>query len=123
MMSREQMDKDEGVRRDPIIIEIKDTSTGEAVSYEDELYSTNDYYGMFIWTEGNYSCDCNRHIFFDRAKGVEVDFLSHEDKEAGKIDPYPCSHGSVNRFIVKITDKENKEVLLDEFGLENRPTL
>jgi hypothetical protein len=27
----------------------------------------------FMWTEGNYSCDCNRHMDFLRAGGVELD--------------------------------------------------
>lgn len=27
----------------------------------------------YLWTEGNYGCDCNRHLFFERAIGVEPD--------------------------------------------------
>lgn len=30
-----------------------------------------DYSSHFLWTEGNYACDCNRHLFFDRAIGIE----------------------------------------------------
>ena len=37
---------------------ITDTETGEPRIYEDE-YPYND----FLWTEGNYSCDCNRCLF------------------------------------------------------------
>lgn len=29
---------------------------------------------LFMWTEGNYSCDCNRSLFFARAaKEEEID--------------------------------------------------
>jgi hypothetical protein len=27
----------------------------------------------FIWTEGNYACDCNRGLFFERAANPEYD--------------------------------------------------
>ena len=27
----------------------------------------------FMYEEGNYACDCNRHLFFHRANGVEPD--------------------------------------------------
>ena len=33
----------------------------------------------FMWTEGNYACDCNRHLFFERSKGQEP-----EDAECGE---------------------------------------
>jgi hypothetical protein len=26
-----------------------------------------------MWSEGNYSCDCNRELFFERSKNVEMD--------------------------------------------------
>jgi len=26
---------------------------------------------IFIWKDGNFSCDCNRHLFFQRAIGEE----------------------------------------------------
>lgn len=33
----------------------------------------------FMWTEGNYSCDCNRYLFFERAIGGTPGF----DQECG----------------------------------------
>ena len=51
---------------------ITDTETGETRIYEDE-YPYND----FLWTEGNYSCDCNRGLFFERAGGREPDPHEH----------------------------------------------
>jgi hypothetical protein len=35
----------------------------------------------FLWDEGNFSCDCNRRILFDRAIGCESD-----DAECGEGD-------------------------------------
>lgn len=35
----------------------------------------------FLWTEGNYSCDCNRHLFFARAAGDEP---AWDDLECGQ---------------------------------------
>lgn len=28
-----------------------------------------EWYGSFIWEEGNFACDCNRAIFFNRQTG------------------------------------------------------
>jgi hypothetical protein len=32
-----------------------------------------DYYNDFIWSEGNFACDCNRSDFFARAVGETED--------------------------------------------------
>lgn len=32
--------------------------------------------GDYIWADGNYSCDCNRHLFFERAAGNEPEWDS-----------------------------------------------
>ncbi len=44
---------------------IKNTDTNEVVSYFDNITEDD----IPIWKEGNYSCDCNRYLFFRRAKG------------------------------------------------------
>lgn len=41
---------------------------------------------MFIWEEGNFSCDCNRYLLFERALGK-----TEEEIEAS--DPDKCSYG------------------------------
>ena len=66
---------------------ITDTGTGEARIYEDEYP-----YSEFIWNEGNYSCDCNRGLFFARAGGREPGL--HE---------FTCNVGP-NRFTVEIIE-------------------
>ena len=47
--------------------QITHNPTGEMRVYEDD----GDYNWEFLWEEGNYSCDCNRHLFFERAAGRE----------------------------------------------------
>ena len=44
-------------------------SDGSQSVFEDNY--TGD--SFFIWKEGNYSCDCNRHLFFERGLGREPD--------------------------------------------------
>jgi hypothetical protein len=47
-------------------------------------WTDNDY----MWSEGNYACDCNRALFFARAKGGELD------------PPRSCSRGKYRVRIV-----------------------
>ena len=49
-------------------ITITKKRTGEAVSYEEDGMIDDNV--KFLWTEGNYGCDCNRGLFFHRAKGL-----------------------------------------------------
>jgi hypothetical protein len=53
----------------PYQVLIRNNATGEERLYTDE-HDWNDV-GDYIWTEGNYGCDCNRSIFFGRAAGLE----------------------------------------------------
>jgi len=77
-------------------ISITRVSDGKNVTYWDDegLYQEGDYDGVFIWEDGNFSCDCNRSLFFHRALGLpeedcscgyeafRVDFIKDE---TGKI--------------------------------------
>lgn len=68
---------------------IRNNATGETRVYTLEGC---DWHGDFIWTEGNFACDCNRSIFFDSAGGIDTDA---EDDEG--TDLRPCGH---ERFYV-----------------------
>jgi hypothetical protein len=49
-------------------VQLRDIATGATVVYVDTWCLTLD--GLeYIWTEGNYACDCNRELFFRRALG------------------------------------------------------
>ena len=50
----------------PCVVEIRDNATGEV--RQDKSHR---YHGPFIWAEGNYTCDCNRALFFARANGED----------------------------------------------------
>jgi predicted dehydrogenase len=60
-----------------IIALIRKNKTGEIREYKDELYWGNWYRSeepsTFIWEDGNYSCDCNRYLFFQRVKNENED--------------------------------------------------
>ena len=58
---------------------IKHVKSGEVRVYKTKEYifeaDGDDVYipCVFNWEENNYSCDCNRYIFFERANGNEPD--------------------------------------------------
>lgn len=67
----------------PADIEIQDTRTGEVrVHREDSEWDLGGY--EYQWGCGNYSCDCNRSIFFDRAgdNSMEGEIVSGETRYA-----------------------------------------
>ncbi len=80
----------------PIIAHIRLNATGEVRQFWAEVLSEGESYGKtgdakidsspnpFIWEEGNYSCDCNRRIFFEDAG----------DEEERDFDEYPCGEES-----------------------------
>jgi GH43 family beta-xylosidase len=80
-------------------IEIRRNSDGEiAVRREDR-----DEFSDFIWSEGNYSCDCNREIFFCLARDE-----SETNEDCGE-----------SRYSVRITDDDTGAIQYDEFEKNN----
>jgi hypothetical protein len=55
----------------PVTVRITDTKTGNTADYKTTEYESGDGWDPFIWSDGNYSCDCNRSLFFSRATGTE----------------------------------------------------
>ena len=78
----------------PCVISIRRNADGVVRRYDDRWYYCSEY----MWSAGNFSCDCNRELFFERAAGNEID-----DEQ--------CSEG---RFSVRIEDKGGV-ILYDEF--------
>lgn len=76
-------------------IEIRRNSDGETVTIETVLHDMTEY----MWSEGNYSCDCNRSHYFFEARGLN----EPETDECGDY-----------KFSVRLTDTENGEVIYDE---------
>lgn len=72
-------------------VEMTDRYTGQTKIIPIDL----EWWGDFVWTEGNFSCDCNRHDFFypDSNKDVPcgddrftISFIEDETGERHKID-------------------------------------
>lgn len=80
------------------VIRIRNNSTGEVRQYTDE--SGGGASAEYQWGEGNYACDCNRHLFFLRAGG---------DGDDGDDE---CSQGD---YAVVVTDANTGRVLYREF--------
>ena len=67
--------------------------TGEIRMYRNDMaWGEHDH---FSWTENNYSCDCNRHLFFLRADGIEP---GEEDWERD------CSDGKYSALYAELPD-------------------
>jgi hypothetical protein len=54
----------------------------------------------FMWSEGNFSCDCNRHNFFQQAGGV--------------LNAYECTACSETLYSVRLTSVESGSVLYQD---------
>lgn len=84
---------------------IKEVSSGEVRVYETEepiyLVEGGLNLSVFNWEDNNYSCDCNRRIFFERANGIEIEF-----------DEYDCSDGG---FLVNLENPKTGEIYYREF--------
>jgi hypothetical protein len=87
-------------------VEILNTKTNETRVYEMASIPDEEF-NSFIWEEGNFACDCNRHLFFERAGGNDPDMDDTDDR--------PC--GSDTYVVLSI--KNSTDELLYH---ENRPT-
>lgn len=83
------------------IAHIRKNDAGEVRRYpfDESGEEDQDLPSTYLWEEGNYACDCNRELFFERSKGVEID----NEK---------CSH---NRFAVNLENAETGEIYYREF--------
>lgn len=56
----------------PARLEIRNNKTGEVrASQEGWDWDGDTEYPDYIWSEGNYACDCNRALFFARVVGED----------------------------------------------------
>jgi hypothetical protein len=77
-----------------IHIHIRKVSTGEIRTYHHESE-----WSEFLWTDGNFGCDCNRELFFEDANDPEFENTK-------------CSKG---RFVIdKAIDVETGRVVYSE---------
>jgi hypothetical protein len=55
------------------LVALRNNETGEVRLYRDNI-TWDDDHSHFMWTDGNYGCDCNRHMMFQRAHGDASDW-------------------------------------------------
>ncbi len=89
-------------------VHILNVATGETRIHVDPWHDMYEYepggqFRSFMWEEGNYSCDCNRHLFFERAVGNEPDWDTNLRCNTSKTDR--------KYRVVKITVTGDDEVL------------
>ena len=78
------------------IAEIRNNDTGEIREYEThEILEIGDEHpSVFNWEENNYSCDCNRFLFFKYAKNIDV-----SDEEFNNLE---CTNGNFSVNLKKL---------------------
>lgn len=93
-----------------IIAHIKRVDDGVIHKYETsaDLSGDDEYPDPYIWTDGNYACDCNRELFFEYADGKEYGDIETECTES--------------RFEVNLENPVTGEIYYREFDdCENAP--
>lgn len=75
-----------------IEIILRKVESGEEVSFVEDHVS--ELSALWMWQDGNYSCDCNRELFFERAKGKDPD-----------LDEVWCSEGRFEVVSLEPTDR------------------
>ena len=82
------------------VAEIRENETNKIVEYEtDQLLEIgNEHPNVFNWEENNFSCDCNRRIFF---------YDNYNEK-----DDVPCSDG---KYSVNLKNKKDGKLYYREF--------
>lgn len=82
------------------IAEIRKNDIGEVreIETDEVLKNGSETPNIFNWEENNFSCDCNRAIFFGRANGEELD--------------EPCSDG---KYSVNLKNAKDGKIYYREF--------
>jgi hypothetical protein len=86
---------------------ITDRRSGESVvvTFDDPWVDADGCDREYWWTEGNYGCDCNRYLEFERAQGRDPEF---EDAKCLYPD-FPDGH----RFTARIESLDGELLLVD----------
>jgi len=86
-----------------IRVSIRKNETGEIREYDDYAIWNEDegWPSLWIWEEGNFSCDCNRYLFFQRVNGED-----ENNDECGDT-----------KYSVNITNPKDGNILYQEFNV------
>lgn len=93
------------------VARIRDNKSGEVREYKmDDIISDGDPHpSIYSWEYGNYSCDCNRSLFFQYAAGVSSDAADWD---------HGCGDGG---FSVQVYNPVTGNVFYDEFQKNSAP--
>ena len=86
-----------------VIALIRKNATGEIREYKTECWLFDDSSGeidAYNWSEGGFSCDCNRALFFQRTKGEKEDWKA------------PCGD---ELYSVNLKDPKTGEIFYREY--------
>jgi len=86
-----------------VLVIIKNNETNEIRSIINNyiIFDEDDCPHLYLWEEGNYSCDCNREILFKRAIGIEeIDFEA------------PCGE---SKYSVVLKNPKDNKIFYKEF--------
>jgi hypothetical protein len=86
-----------------------DAKTDETVEYTDELPLEDGQPFTWLWEHGNYGCDCNRFLFWERAHGREPE------------QDFECSRSAPNQWSVRLVDGAGSTVYEDGAFERSRP--
>jgi hypothetical protein len=88
------------------VAEIRNNETGEVREYDTEelLEKGEKHPSTFNWEEHNFSCDCNRTLFFK--------YANNEDVSDDEFDNIECSGG---KFSVNLKNKKDGKLYYKEF--------
>jgi len=100
-------------------VRLRRVSDGREIEVDDSVPHPADHEGdvsgpRFMWSAGNYACDCNRHLFFQRALGEMPD------------DDVVCSHDRYEvvapAWIVEAIEAERRnQQAQQEFLAKHKP--
>lgn len=92
----------------PYKVAIRKNATGEIriAEMDFEWDKGNDSTDLFWWTEGNFGCDCNRYLEFERAGGHDPDDDVPDDQQQ------ECGHTAYSVLYAEMPD--GKRVPIDE---------
>lgn len=83
----------------PATVHIQNNADGVIRTFRHEWWAEDPDVADYIWSEGNYACNCNRSLFFKRAGG-------ETDPESD-----PCGHDGYKIQIVL----DDGTIVYDEF--------
>ncbi|MCK4500745.1 hypothetical protein KAU11_09605 [Candidatus Babeliales bacterium] len=105
-----------------LLIKIKDIRTCEVREMSISNGPDSDEFNRYIWSDGNYSCACNRHLFFERAIGNEPD---DDDVKCGSMWYQISVNIGDEEVFTDYDDWSLEEAIegIEKFGMQQKMTL